>query len=130
MEAATMTATAKHGKPSHSNDTKHFMQITTPRQARFISAILHEPKTTMQLRDIVQCGNIWEVCYQLRGRGWDIETLSEPHTDQDGENSRISWYILSASQIPAAHEALEAFYARQQEKKEQARRKSQKEKKA
>ena len=113
--------TAKRRELSHSNDSNHHLQITTPRQARLLNAIMQDPKTTLELEhDIVKCRNVWRVCYQLRERGWDIETLSEPHTDQDGEKSRISWYILSAAQIPAAQKALADFYAREQEKKETA----------
>jgi len=118
MEAVTTTATAKQGQLSHFTKPTALLQITTPRQARLLQAILTEPKTTLELeQSIVKCRNIWQVCFQLRRIGWNIQTITEPFTDQDGQRSKITWYLLDASQIPSAQTALDAFKTKQQNKK-------------
>jgi len=118
MEAVTDTATAKREQLSHSTSAATQLQISTPRQARLLQAIMTEPKTTLELEQhIVQCRNVWEVCLQLRRKGWKVETISEPFTDQDGQRSKITWYLLDASQIPQAQAALDAFRTGQKSKR-------------
>jgi len=68
--------------------------IRTPRQARFIKALQQAPCSTRELMDKVGARNVWDVCRQLRGNGWKIETYSEPYTDQDGHRSSIGYYRL------------------------------------
>lgn len=108
---------------THTNDTAQIVQnnftenapkkpfIKTPRQARFIQAVLFSTVSTHTLREMVGSENIWNECAILREQGWKIQTTRIPAFDRDRKKVSIGHYRLDYHQRPHALQELEFFYA-------------------
>jgi hypothetical protein len=83
--------------------------ISTQRELRFLVQLFSGRTPIHDLRNIAGAENIWQLCTDMKNKGWLIYTIREQFIDRDKRKVSSGYYELDASQNTLAIEAINAW---------------------